>query len=40
MTKALTRLSAPLLFANDYTIVSEYDREIPQSQTADKPVAS
>ena len=42
ITKALIRLgrwaewSAPLLFAK---IVNEYDQEIPQSQTAENPVA-
>ena len=29
-----------ILFNNSKKIVSEYDQEIPQSQTADKPMAS
>ena len=29
-----------ILFNNNKIIVSEYDQEIPQSQTADKPMAS
>ena len=29
-----------ILFNNNEKIVSEYDQEIPQSQTADKPMTS